>query len=251
MQVSDSEGVKAFFDGIAFDYQDTHGSADVLLRYRVSIIKRLLGDRGGTLLEIGCGPGIHLFELCKRFDRLIGSDLSPRMIAAAEAKRLNHARRAAIRFVADPAEKLDSVAAGQIDCVLCVGAFEHMLDKPRVLAQARRVLKPGGVFVCLTPNAEYVWYWWLGRMFGCDTKHLSTDQFLTRAEIQDLLAASGFVAGTVGYWRFVPGGDMPRWLAVLLSVADWVGRGLNLGGLRGGLYFKAVKPSDCETVVHR
>lgn len=240
-QVSGSDDVKAFFDGIAFDYQDTHGPADVLLRYRISIIERLLGESGGTLLEIGCGPGNHLFELSTRFDRLIGTDLSPCMIAVAEQKRLKHARRAAIRFVADPAEELDSVDAGQIDCVLCVGAFEHMLDKPRVLVQAHRVLKPGGIFVCLTPNADYVWYRYLGRLFGRDTRHLSTDQFLTLADIRELLAVSGLVAEKIDYWRFVPGGDMPRWLAAVLGLADWVGRGLNISGLRGGLYLKAVK----------
>ncbi len=241
-QVSDIGGIKNFFDDIAADYQELHGKPSALLAYRISIITSLLGAGGGTLLEIGCGTGIHLFALTEHFDQLIGTDLSPRMIDTAEGRRTTHAKRDAIKFVVDSAENLCSVAAEQVDCVLCVGAFEHMLDKDIVLAQVKRVLKSGGVFICLTPNAHYIWYRWVGPLLGCDTQHLSTDRFLTQAEIRDLLVAADFVPRTLGYWRFVPRGDMAHWLASLLGVADIVGLSLNISGLRGGIYFNAVKP---------
>ena len=241
-QVSGVDEITAFFDNIATGYQDAHGDPSALLTYRLTMITRLLGVSGGTLLEIGCGTGMHLFALADHFDHLIGTDLSPRMIDAAERRRMIHAKRNVIDFTVDSAEKLLSLAAGQVDCVLCVGAFEHMLDKELVLAQVNRVLKPGGIFACLTPNANYIWYRWVGPFLGCDTKHLSTDRFLTEAEIRQLLMSADFVPKTFGYWCFVPRGDMSRWLASLLAVADIFGQRLGIPDLRGGIYFNAVKP---------
>jgi 2-polyprenyl-6-hydroxyphenyl methylase/3-demethylubiquinone-9 3-methyltransferase len=60
-------------------------------------------------------------------------------------------------FVIDLAERLDSLADASIDVTFSVGVLEHVLDKPRTLATVFRVLKPGGRFICLTPNGRCLW----------------------------------------------------------------------------------------------
>lgn len=237
-----TEDVRAFFDGIAERYGESHGAPDILLSYRLSIIGRLLGtDSGGALLEIGCGTGIHLFALAERFREILGTDLSKGMIEAAERRREAHPKKASIRLTVDPGEKLATVRDSQVDVVLCVGALEHMLDKRAVLAQVRRVLKPKGLFICLTPNGSYIWYSRLAPRLGLATRHLSTDRFLTPRELLSELKAAGLNPAELGFWSFIPKGDMPGWTARLLILLDRLGKALRIPALRGGLYAKAFK----------
>lgn len=244
--VQNQEDIRQFFDSIASAYYECHGAADKLLDYRLRLIQRLLppvvGHAGDSLLEIGCGTGIHLLALAERFARAYGTDLSPGMIAQAESLATRHPNKAQIRFKVDPAETLASIGNDTIDVVLCVGAFEHMLDKTAVLRQVKRVLKSGGVFICLTPNGDYFWYAKLARWLGLATQHLSTDRFLTATDWRTALENAGLQLDKLGYWTFIPRGDMPHWVAILLALLDGAGRLLTWPSLRGGLYCRAVKP---------
>lgn len=231
------------FDAIAPEYADAHGHAQRLLRYRLAVLDRLLADQvRGTLLEIGCGTGIHLVALAPRFELAVGTDVSAEMVRGArravQASRLQD--RVEVRL--DPAEQLASVAHRSVDVVLCVGALEHMLDKPRVLRQVRRVLKVGGSFACLTPNGGYCWYRHLAPRLGLDTRHLSTDRFLTAGELRALVADAGMEVRRLEQWRFVPRGDIPGPWSLVLHGLDAVGRATRSGALRGGLALLARRP---------
>lgn len=242
-RVNNQEDIRAFFDRAAADYQDQHGDAARLLQYRLSVIGRLLGGlSGGSLLEIGCGTGIHLFALARHFDNLVGTDLSPAMIDSAVACLQASEFRDRISLRVDPADELGTVADASMDIVLCVGAFEHMLNKAQVLAQVHRVLSPGGRFVCLTPNGGYIWYRRVARWLGINTRHLSTDRFLDEAEFLLALNVSGFEIDTGDCWTFVPAGDLNRFTVWLLRLLDHPGRWFGISGFRGGLCICARKP---------
>ena len=114
--------IRAFFDQVAEHYVEFHGKAGRLLKYRLGIVRRLLqGVKRGTLVEIGCGTGLHLFELNDDFDSLVGTDLSPNMIREAEKKRQLHPAKTRIRLSVDAAEKLSTLTNSCVDAVLCVG----------------------------------------------------------------------------------------------------------------------------------
>jgi 2-polyprenyl-6-hydroxyphenyl methylase/3-demethylubiquinone-9 3-methyltransferase len=234
------EDIREFFDGVAGTYRESHGQADRLLQYRVGILQALMPDGvGGLLVEIGCGPGDHLLALAERFERAIGLDLAPAMVERARQLRERHPSRSRIEFAVDPAEELGSLSEGSVAVLFCVGAFEHMPEKERVLRRIRRVLAPEGRFVCMTPNGGYVWYSHLARWLGCEFRHLSTDHFLSEAELRTLLTKAGFAIETTGNWSFVPRGDMPKLAAFLLDGLDTLGRVFRIPALRGGIYFKA------------
>lgn len=224
------------FDRMAPAYVDTHGHAERLLRYRLSIIQELLATaRIGTLLEIGCGKAIHLMALAERCDRAIGTDASGEMVRIARQDAAASRWRNRLDLRVDAAEKLATVPDGSVDVVLCVGALEHMLDRPRVLAQVQRVLKDGGRFVCLTPNGDYCWYRSLAPRLGLDTRHLSTDRFLTATQLRALVTGAGLRPERVEHWRFIPKGDIPLLCGVVLHGVDWAGRVAGAQALRGGL----------------
>lgn len=241
--VDDIADVRAFFDAMAADYRDIHGPSDRWLRQRLDILRDLLpAPRGGLIVEIGCGTAMHLVALADRYDRAVGLDLSPAMIERCEAVRHHHPLRDRLRFAVDPAERLHTLGDDTVDALICVGAFEHLLDQPRAAAQIGRVLKPGGTFACLTPNGAYLWYTRIAPLLGLATQHLSTDRFLSESQWRELLGRAGLQVPVVRYWSFIPRGDMPRPAAMLLDALDGVGRLPGLNRLRGGLALRAIKP---------
>lgn len=241
---TNSDDVRAYFDQSAENYRESHGSESQLLAYRLSIIESLLDDvsERAVLLEMGCGTGVHLFSLASKFSKVLGTDLSPKMIAKARESLNENPHREKIDLIIDPAEKLDSITDDSIDVVVCVGALEHMLEKQAVFTQVFRVLKENGAFICLTPNGRYVWYRLLAPLLGYDTKHLSSDRFLSKRGLLDYVDKSGLRLERLGFWRFVPAGDMPGWIARWLYFLDIVGRVFSISKFRGGVFFKAIKP---------
>ncbi|MGW4796310.1 methyltransferase domain-containing protein [Nonomuraea sp. NPDC004297] len=103
----------------------------------------LLGDlTGQTVVDVGCGGGRAVAELAEREARAVGVDHDPEMIAVARE------RWPAGEFhVGDACElplESGSVAGYRADKVL------HTLSDPvRAVAEARRVLAPGGRAVLL------------------------------------------------------------------------------------------------------
>lgn len=103
----------------------------------------LLGDlTGRTVVDAGCGGGRAVAELAERGVRAVGVDLDPEMIAVARERW-----PAGTFHVGDACElplETGSVAGYRADKVL------HTLDDPaRAVAEARRVLAPGGRAVLL------------------------------------------------------------------------------------------------------
>lgn len=239
-RIPDDRACRAFFDALAPAYAEAHGAAAALLAYRLGLIRRLLGDVHGTLLEIGCGTGIHLFALSERFDRAIGIDFSLAMIEEAQ-RRLDAGTAAGqVELRVDDARVLDTVADASVDAVLCVGALEHVPDQPAVLRQARRVLRRGGVLVCLTPNGGWWWYRLAVRL-GIAVHHLSGDRFAERRCLESMARAAGLQEIHIEAWSFIPRGDVPGWLGWLLAGLDRCGCMTGIGALRGGLALRAVR----------
>jgi SAM-dependent methyltransferase len=92
-------------------------------------------------LDCGCGNGQATVALAEHFTRVIGADPSANQIAGA-------APRANIEYRAEPAEH-SSLASASASLVTIAQAL-HWFDHDRFYAEARRVLKPGGVIAAWT-----------------------------------------------------------------------------------------------------
>ena len=177
-----------------------------------------------VILDLGCGNGHHLLALAPEVARGIGIDVSPGMIALARARLRNSAWKANLSFEVGNAEEMNAMPDQSIDLAICIGPFEYMLHKRAVLASVYRVLKIGGRFVCLTPNADYVWYRAIAPVLGFGTKHLSSDRILTHEDFSVLLDQAGFRRGRSVSWTFTPKGDLPALVAILLTMLDVIGQ---------------------------
>ena len=77
---------------------------------------------------------------------IVGSDVSMPMLAIAQSRLRRHA--SSIRLVQLDAETMPSVAAASVDAYSISLAIK-ICDRPRVLAEAFRILRPGGRLIIL------------------------------------------------------------------------------------------------------
>lgn len=245
---TDHGDVRGFFDRSAPTYTEQHGPARRLLEYRLRLLRRLADLNGDEIvLEIGCGDGQHIVALADEMARGIGVDISQKMVDAARRMATEKGVLHRLDFAADLGEELATVDDGSIDVAFCVGSLEHMLDHAAVAESVRRVLRPGGRFVGLTPNGGYLWYRRLAPLFGLATRHLSTDRFLEQREIGRFLHRAGFTDVGFDHWTFIPRGDMHEVLAGALALLDRAGSLAGIGAWRGGLQFTACWPGPSES----
>jgi ubiquinone/menaquinone biosynthesis C-methylase UbiE len=107
------------------------------------LVRRVPSNPGGDVLEIACGTGQVTRRLRARLDRsvkLVASDLSPAMVAYARAK----VGEEAIEWREADAQDLP-FPDGTFGAVACALGFMFLPDKPKGMAEACRVLKPGGL----------------------------------------------------------------------------------------------------------
>ena len=116
----------------------------------MAVIRRRLFDSvetavGAKLLEVGCGPGDVLEELmlAKSASEAVGVDPSPVMVEKANAR---HAGIEGLSFAVGDGREL-SFADASFDLVLFHTTLVHVPRADAALAEAFRVLKPGGRLV--------------------------------------------------------------------------------------------------------
>ncbi len=107
---------------------------------------------GSRLLDIACGSGGPTLRIASRTQAPVhGVDIHEDGIAAArrQAGEQGLADRATFE-VLSAAEPLP-FPAESFDTVMCIDAINHLPDRPRVLADWSRVLKPGGRMLFTDP----------------------------------------------------------------------------------------------------
>jgi 2-polyprenyl-3-methyl-5-hydroxy-6-metoxy-1,4-benzoquinol methylase len=127
-----------------------------------------LGDlKCGRVLDVGCGDGGFLHLMSKAGWSVEGLDFDPKAIESAKVKyglELRHGDLPSAGF-----------QEGAFDAVTMSHVIEHVPDPVSLLAEARRVLKPGGRLVVTTPNSRSLGHEKFGRFWiGLDApRHLN------------------------------------------------------------------------------
>jgi SAM-dependent methyltransferase len=119
-----------------------------------SLFGRLGADpRGGTCVEVGCGPGRMTSALAQRFDRVVAVDVSPEMLARARANVPDEH----VEFRAVPGDRLTSLEDAVADVLVCYLVLQHLPARRVVLSyleEFARVLKPPGEAFVQLPVLE-------------------------------------------------------------------------------------------------
>lgn len=120
-------------------------------------MRRAVGDvRGLKIFEAGCGPGILAEYLIHEGAKVVGFDVSPKMIEQAKVR----VPKNATFFVADMAKPLPIDQDGQFDMVVASLAIDYVKDWSVPLAEFHRLLKPKGKFIFTIQHPLGSWNWY-------------------------------------------------------------------------------------------
>ena len=112
----------------------------------------------GDILDLATGSGDVAFALARRLPaaRVVGADFCAPMLAEAERKK-----EAAGGFPRVSFQQADALALPfaprQFDAITISFGLRNLADRPRGLAEMRRVLRPGGKLFVLEFSQPYAW----------------------------------------------------------------------------------------------
>jgi SAM-dependent methyltransferase len=136
-----------------------------LYNVRVSHWARLKPN-GGSVLELGCGPGLMLAAFHRRGWRVLGIERNEEV---AETAR----RALGVEIVATPVEALS--ADVRFDLIIMFQVLEHIADPVALLRECARRLAPGGHLIIDVPNFAS----WQARFAGPKWLHLDLPRHLS------------------------------------------------------------------------
>jgi 2-polyprenyl-6-hydroxyphenyl methylase/3-demethylubiquinone-9 3-methyltransferase len=168
-----------------------------------------------SVLDVGCGAGFLANDLARANYKVQGVDLSESSLQVARdhddtgTVHYQHANAYALPF-----------ADASFDAVTCMDFLEHVEEPDQVIAEAARVLKPGGLFVFHTfnrnPLAHFVIIKGMEWFVKNTPKHLHVIRlFVKPSEVKIYCAQAGMEVKTVR-------GIAPRFGFLLLKML-WTG----------------------------
>jgi SAM-dependent methyltransferase len=215
---------KSFWEGVA---ETRWGRYVSEIERRALMAAEAACGRPGVGLEIGCEAGRWCQLLSQRGWKMIGTDTNP------DALRQARQRDNSIQCIhVDPDQETFPVDSQSVDLLVCMEV--PVIDRPWFIGEARRALKPGGVFVGNFNNL----FSWRGVVGKARAKFNGTDSFYhaSYSSFRRSLLERGFaVLEEQGYcWppfgrksdsAWVPlGAKLERWTGVqrLPVLSPWI-----------------------------
>lgn len=175
---------------------------------------------GKDVLEAACGPGRGLGYLAQKARSVTAGDLTPALI---EAARVHYGER--VKVSVFDAQKLPFADAA-FDLVLLYEAFYYLPEPEKFLAEARRVLRPGGQMILSMPNPEWD---------GFNRSPYSVGYF-SADELRNLLTVNRFSAVIKCAFAAAPRGPIGRAVSAVRRAA--VGLGVVPKTMKGKAWLK-------------
>ncbi len=122
----------------AFHASGARGASWMTAELLVRALARAAPLAHGTLLDVGCGTKPYRALFAPRVTRHLGVDWPQTLHERSSIDAFADARELPIR-------------TSSVDTVLCTEVLEHCAEPARVFAEARRVLRSGGVLILTTP----------------------------------------------------------------------------------------------------
>lgn len=214
----------------------------------IDLLQPLPGER---ILDIGCGGGAFCREIAPLVapgGSVVGIDHAPAAIDV--ARRLSASADQSVLTFAEADGHALPFASASFDAAVCISVLGFCQNPGQVLAEARRVLRPGGRFLVVNSDEDTRVYNgrdrelgrrmaraiadrghdpWLGRriapMLTAAGFHLAQETVLVDLEREFAAGASGyalahFVRDYLLQTAGIPEPDYERWLADLAGCAS-------------------------------
>lgn len=164
-------------------------------------------SEGRDVLEVACGPGPGLGYVAARARRVVGGDYTGRLVRLA---RQHYGSR--LPLVQLDGQRLP-FSDGSFDVVLMCEALYYLPDQVLFVAEARRVLRPGGHLLIVSVNPKWPDF----NPSPFSTTYLDAD------ETRRLLERTGFDPAMNGAFRTVAPSARDRAVSVVKRAAVRLG----------------------------
>ena len=125
------------------------------------------GYRGKSVLEVGCGAAVDLARFAKGGALVTGIDVAYSAIELAKANFAQQGLQGEFSVANGEEMPLDD---NQFDLVYAHGVVQYTANPPRLVAECRRVLKPGGLAIFQVYN-RVSWLNALSKLMKVDLEH--------------------------------------------------------------------------------
>lgn len=146
--IADAAALAHLYTESTFEYDDEVANLKATYGRYLRLLERHRAHKG-ALLEVGCGNGFVLEEALRQgYDTVRGVEPSTAAIAKADARVRPHLVCDIMRPGLFQPEQFDVVTFFQV--------FDHLPNPVEVLVECFRILKPGGLILCLNHNIAAV-----------------------------------------------------------------------------------------------
>lgn len=164
---------------------------------RLRFFEKFTAWQGRDVLDLGCAGGFMAEAMAEKGARVTGID--PAAMAIDAARTHAEASGHEIRYDVGVGEALP-YPDQSFDRVVCVDVLEHVSDLDAVLAEVKRVLRPGGLFLFDTinrnPMSRLAVITMAENVLGLLPKGThDPEMFITPDELRTALTTAGFTAG--------------------------------------------------------
>ena len=170
---------------------------------RENLVVSLL-DGGESLLDVGCGNGLLMFRVKKKFNELYGVDISPSRIQESQKiAKQKFPNDNGLHFSTCDINEGIGFQNEMFDAVTCIATLQYLYDPYFVIGEINRILKTKGIFILEVPNIAYLKYR-IQLLFGklprtssaINWEEIGWDagslHYFTKKSLRKLLEGSGF-----------------------------------------------------------
>ncbi|MCK4829760.1 class I SAM-dependent methyltransferase [bacterium] len=112
-------------------------------------------NKGGRrILDIGCGNGLVLYNIAKKFECLTGIEMSENLCKKARNNLAEFGD--SVEIINDRIENGLDKPDGWFDTIIWSDVIEHVVDIFQAMNEISRLLMPGGILITTTPNVAYL-----------------------------------------------------------------------------------------------
>ena len=157
------------------------------------------------ILDFGCGRGLWSLALARLGHTVVSIDVSERSIEPLARAGLVAPPGHILPIVGTP-PALGASARAKFDAVVCVDVLHHVEDIPATVHWMVSLLRPGGVFASLEPNARFP-FWRLMPWIipGFDWAYEHGVVRCRKEYLADTLRNAGGADVRVAHWKLFPG----------------------------------------------
>lgn len=173
---------------------------------------------GKRVLDFGCGSGYGSARIARGAACVQAVDVASDAVAYARTK---HQAANLAYSVIDPAAALP-FPDGHFDVVLSFQVFEHVADIRHYLGEVRRVLRPGGRFILVTPDRRHrllpfqkPWNRWHLHEYSARQLEAAIAPFFDLGQMLSMSGTPAMIAVETDRYRTV------KWLTLPFTLPIW------------------------------